>query len=185
MTNVQESPTKKKPLFFGIKWKEVPNIEGLIVSNYGHVRGKDREGSIQWLTQHISKKGYSIICYKYKQYRVHRLVGFAFIPNPKNKPEINHLDGNKLNNHYKNLAWSTSSENNRHSYHVLDNDSQYIKREVLIYKDGELYKTAISVRHAARLIKGASTNISKCCNGLRKTHKGYTFRYSDEMAKQV
>jgi hypothetical protein len=52
---------------------------------------------------------------------VHRLVGECFIPNPENKPEINHWDGNRLNNHISNLFWSTRSENQKHSADILKN----------------------------------------------------------------
>ena len=50
-----------------------------------------------------------------KSYAISRLVATAFIPNPENKPQVNHKDGNRLNNHFSNLEWMTASENMQHS----------------------------------------------------------------------
>ena len=67
----------------------------------------DRGG---YLTVRLSKKGKDSTIY------VHRLLGFAFIPNPDAKPMINHKDGNKLNNSISNLEWVTHAENMKHAY---------------------------------------------------------------------
>ena len=55
-------------------------------------------------------------CGKAKCFSVHRLVALHYIKNLSNKPEVNHIDGDKLNNHYKNLEWVTSSENSKHAH---------------------------------------------------------------------
>lgn len=53
---------------------------------------------------------------KVKRFMIHRLVGECFLDNPDNLPEINHKDGNKLNNEYSNLEWVTKSQNKKHAY---------------------------------------------------------------------
>lgn len=71
---------------------------------------KTRIGTTGYFMVDLSKEGKSI------KHRVHRLKAKAFIPNPNNYPEINHIDGDKLNNHLLNLEWCTSSQNRLHAY---------------------------------------------------------------------
>ena len=89
----------------------------------------------------IDKYGYETIVLSKdgirKNYTVHRLVAKAFIPNPDNKPTVNHKDGNKLNNKVDNLEWATYSEQKRHAWKYnlawksRNTNGTFIKKEVM------------------------------------------------------
>jgi len=76
-----------------------------------------RDGKL--LSHHISNKGYKLVSMhlngKSVRFNLHRLIAEHYIPNPDNKPQVNHIDGNKLNNHYTNLEWVTNQENRNHA----------------------------------------------------------------------
>jgi hypothetical protein len=110
-------------------WKDVKDYEGLYqVSNFGRVKSLKRE----WSTNKNKRchddiimkicnlsRGYQGVplCKdgKTKTFKVHRLVAIAFIDNPLDKPQINHIDCDKKNNHFSNLEWVTNSENLEHA----------------------------------------------------------------------
>lgn len=109
-------------------WRWVVGYEGLyMVSNMGNVMTVPKRthsngflltptiGTNGYQTVHLRKDGAS------KRPSVHRLVAVAFIPNPDNLPEVNHIDGEKTNNSVDNLEWCTRSKNVRHSIRVLGN----------------------------------------------------------------
>ena len=107
-------------------WKDINGYERLYqVSNFGRVKSFPRFGTIKReriLKLHLSKYGYLSACLckgnKKELKRVNRLVAFAFITNENNLLEVNHIDGNKLNNCVENLEWCTNSENKVHAYKI-------------------------------------------------------------------
>lgn len=100
------------------QWVKVPGYL-LEVTRNGLVR--NARGRI--LKQGLSSDGYRQVGYIHSvgrtTARVHRLIALAFIPNLHNKPQINHIDGNKQNNSISNLEWCTNSENTIHAYRIL------------------------------------------------------------------
>lgn len=117
--------------FINEEWKETHVNPNYLVSNYGRVRTIDhpvwckvnnsysiRKGRLCKLSNNNSKKYWRVgiqMNNKQKHFSVHRLVATAFIPNPENLPQINHIDGNKDNNHVSNLEWCDNSYNQRHA----------------------------------------------------------------------
>ena len=91
------------------EFKIIKDFEKYSVSNLGNVK-INKTGQI--LKSCIANTGYKMVHLNKEIHLLHRLVGLAFIPNPENKPFIDHIDTDKLNNSLENLRWSTISENN-------------------------------------------------------------------------
>ena len=124
------------------EFKKIQEYENYEISNFGNVRNINT-GKI--LKNRKNRDGYCLVdLYKngIKQTLIiHRLVGFAFIPNPENLPCIDHIDQNKANNSIPNLRWISKSNNNRNITKRQNTSSKYMG--VCFYKTRGKYKATI------------------------------------------
>jgi hypothetical protein len=188
----------------GQVWKPVKDYELLYeVSSLGHVRSLSRTVTCRYNKTRIHKgkllkpiyvKGYGKInLFKnniIKQFSIHRLVANAFIPNPKNKPQVNHINGNKADNRVKNLEWCTSSENELHSYNVLGKiggkpylgklNGDHSKSIPIIQftMDGGKIKTWSCAAEVERSLGFNAINIRACALGISKSSNGFKWVYN-------
>lgn len=186
-------------------WKDIKDYEGIYqISNLGRVKRlgwikKDKLNRRTYYTDcimkgHIGKDGYKRVVLtnnnsKKKSFLVHRLVGTTFLNNRMNKPEVNHIDGDKLNNNMKNLEWVTAKENTNHAWrkglinekwHIAHNQKKIIaidkKNNVKIYfnsikvASNKLGTSTITIR---KLLKGKRVIKGKCKS------KRWDFKYAN------
>ena len=178
-------------------WKDIKGFEDRYqISSEGRVKSLarkfiDRSGHGQNIKERIlklktDKDGYKVIGIKdisgkRKYFRVHRLVCEAFIPNPDNKPQVNHIDEDKSNNRICNLEWCTCTENNNHgtrTARAIKNTAKALSKSVGQYTlDGELVKVFQSTREAERQTGFNHQDIASVANGKRQTAYGYRWKY--------
>lgn len=182
-------------------WRDIKGYENLYqISNFGNVKSIRRN---MVMKQSKNVWGYpTVSLYKdknEKRYAIHRLVGLNFIENPLNKPEINHIDGNKENNRVENLEWCTRSENMKHSFanglekpvYMYGEDNVRSKAMKQYTLDGKYVQTFESGGIASRYLKdklnlksdieSIRSSLLRCCrHDKRFKAYGYVWRFENE-----
>lgn len=160
---------------------KIEGFEDYEISNLGNVRGKTgvilkpRKGKYLSIGLRIGGKKMTK--------SIHRLVAKAFVPNPENKPQVNHLDEIKTNNKSDNLIWVTSKENINHGTCILRRASSQSKGLVQLDMNGNVVKEWDSLRTAAKAGFDAS-NVSKVCLGKASHYKNFNWKYTNESRKK-
>lgn len=179
---------------FKEEWRVIPDFELYEVSNMGRVRSSQFKtgkkiirgtnnglgySKVQIMNEHIKKFEY-----------IHRLVAKLFIPNPFNKPCVNHIDNNPGNNRVDNLEWCTKQENsdwmvsqgrNKRTTEWLNNlhQSQEVSYKPIIGRNlltgDEIYFRNLN---SVKKFGFQPSCVCNCCKGIRETHKGYEWRYA-------
>ena len=162
------------------EWHTIPDFPNYEITETGKIRHKEKK-KIRKASP--SKRGYPVVSLRKdgKQYirTIHILVARTFIPNPENKPEVNHKDGNKWNYRLNNLEWVTSRENKIHARKTGLHKSDGQKRVAQFDKNGTIICTFDSATLASKETGIGRSNITAVARGNTrlKTAGGYYWRY--------
>lgn len=159
-------------------WRDIQGYNGRYkISNLGKVLSIKEYTNVRNGTSHVRKtilkpsannSGYLFVSLRnkqgYKHYYIHRLVAEYFLPNVKNLPTVNHIDGDKLNNHYSNLEWASYSANNKHAYdhglkHSNKNNRNMSTKVKAFTEDEKLKYSFPSMREAERKLNLANGTV--------------------------
>lgn len=162
-------------------WRDIVGYEGLYqVSNLGRVKSLNYRGSKKEkiLSLNRERTGYERVqLYKEGQHkveRIHRLVATAFIPNPENKPCIDHINTDRSDNRVENLRWVTHKENCNNQTTRKNGKRDGISKKIICVETGVIYNSIMEVERQLGILH---SDICKCCKGTRITAGKMHWKY--------
>lgn len=165
------------------EWKAIDGYQ-YEVSDMGRVR---KMNSNKCLKGSITRDGYRVMTLTnemgQRRFQLHRLVAEAFIPNPEKKPQVDHINCQKLDNSVHNLRWCTPKENANNPITLERVRKARLKRAmedtniVYVYNDNLQLVTAYTSTNAVKKDGLSQGNVVRCCMGELKRYKGLIFSY--------
>ena len=160
-------------------WKPIDENPKYEVSNMGRVRNKYK------VLKPAMKYGYQ--CVKLHNTNglhlnrfVHRLVATAFLDNPYNLPQVNHINEDKTDNRVENLEWCTAKYNNNYGTRINKVVKTLSKPIIQFTVNGDFLQKWDSAKMVEKEKNISSSHITECCNNKRKTAYGYKWGYADD-----
>jgi hypothetical protein len=169
----------EQPSLENEEWREInidgKNTKGYFISSLGRFKNSKNVIMSNYKPHH---SGYIYVRVNIDKYALHRLVALTFIPNLDNKPFVNHIDGNKINNSLSNLEWVTCAENNQHNHNI--GLIKCYKRKVAQYDlDMNEINRFESIKEAADFVKISSSIIKRVLYKKQNLGGGFIWKYLD------